>query len=128
MRTKQFLTSVAFELAFGVGACTPMTRNAMSNARSERTTLMVENNNWSDLTLYLVRDGSRHRIGSAPSMTQSVFVISSALLSGTGEIRIMADPIGSRQAWTSQPFMVSPGSKIRFRFENNVNLSTYAVY
>jgi hypothetical protein len=132
MKTSQFLTGSAFALALGIGACTPMTqsaaRNAMSDARPDRATLVVENNNWADMTLYLVRDGSRMRLGSAPSMSRSQFVITGAMLNGAGEVRIMADPLGGSRAWTSAPILVAPGNQVRFRLENNVSLSTYAVY
>ena len=33
----------------------------------QRTVVHVTNNNWSDMTIYLVRDGSQQRLGSVPS-------------------------------------------------------------
>jgi hypothetical protein len=129
MRTQAYLTGTAWTLAFVLGACTPATRNApVENWGVERTTMTVENNNWSDMTVYLLREGVRTRLGVVPSMGRSNFTLSSALIGGNGDLRVMADPLGSNQRWTSQPMLITPGSQIRFRLENNVNLSTYSVY
>jgi hypothetical protein len=126
---RNYLTSAAFALAFGTVACAPMARNADTGGLgTERTTMVVENNNWSDMTVYLLRDGVRTRLGAVSSMSRSTFVLSNAMLAGSGELRVLADPLGSPHKWTSQPILLNPGSQVRFRLENNVSLSTYSVY
>ena len=128
MRIQRYLNSAALIVVFA-GACTPMTQNAgVDGAATERTTMLVENNNWSDMTVYILRDGVRTRMGAVPSMGRATFVLSSALVGGTGEIRVQADPLGSTNKWTSQPILIVPGNQVRFRLENNVALSSYSVY
>jgi hypothetical protein len=43
-------------------------------------------------------------------------------------LRLLADPIGSSQVFVSQPIHVQPGQQVRFRLENNVQLSSYSVF
>ena len=94
---------------------------------TDKTMLVVENNNWADMTMYLIRNGTRMRIGSVPSLGTERFVLSEAMIGGVGDIRILADPIGSSATWLSQPLVVMPGQEVRFRLENNVQLSSYSV-
>ncbi|MEX2281351.1 MAG: hypothetical protein WEE89_02560 [Gemmatimonadota bacterium] len=129
MRMRNYLTSATFALAVGSVACAPMASHTNAGGMAtERTTMLVENNNWADMTVYILRDGVRTRLGAVPSMSRSTFVLSNAMLAGTGELRVMADPLGSPHKWTSQPILLNPGNQVRFRLENNVSLSTYSVY
>lgn len=92
-----------------------------------RTALVVENNNWQDMTVYLLRDGMRFRLGSVPSLARERFVLNSAMMGGTGTLQIIADPLGSNRAWVSEPFLVQPGDEVRFKLENNISLSSYMI-
>jgi hypothetical protein len=120
------LLGAALVAAVGLGACAPLSQGA--ETMDKRTTLIVENNNWADMTVYLVRDGMQSRVGSVPSLSRSRFVLSDALVGGLGEIRLLADPIGSSQRFLSQPIHVLPGQQVQFRLENNVQLSSYSVF
>ena len=127
MSVRKYLTGAALVIAATTGACAPATQTHGVDEFSGRTTVVVENNNWQDMTLYVLRNGVRARLGSVPALSQARFVLSPTHIAGTGEVRILADPLGSSQKWTSQPINVSPGSEVRFRLENNVQLSSYSV-
>jgi hypothetical protein len=127
MSIKMHLLRAALVVVSGLSACAPH-GGQVSPVFREQTTLFVENNNWSDMTVYIVRDGMRSRVGSIPSFTRSRFVLSPAMIGGVGEIRLLADPLGSNQRYLSEPILVNPGQQVRFRVENNVQLSTYSVY
>jgi len=96
-------------------------------AASERTALVVENNNWQDMTVYLLRDGMRHRLGSVPTLGRQRFRLTPAMISGAGTLRIVADPLGSNRAWVSEPFYVQMGDVVQFKLENNIALSSYMI-
>lgn len=129
MSLRKSYLGAAFAVAIGLAGCTPVANsNKDVEAREDRATIVVENNNWSDMTIYALRDGVRARIGQVTALGRSRFVLPQALTSGTAELRIMADPIGSSQRWVSQPILVLPGQELRFRLENNVNLSSYSVF
>ena len=129
MSLRRNLLGAAFVVAVGLGGCAPKQYEASDvAAMEERATLVVENNNWADMTIYALRDGVRARVGQVTALSRSRFVLPQSVTAGTGELRIMADPIGSAQRWTSQPIVVLPGQELRFRLENNVNLSSYSVF
>jgi hypothetical protein len=113
----------------GLGGCASKAATGeASDVARERTTLTVENNNWQDMTVYVLRDGVRARLGSVPAMGRSNFTLADALIGGSGDLRLMADPLGSSARYTTQPIHVMRGQQVRFRLENNVHLSSYLVF
>lgn len=112
----------------GLGGCASKGPPGEAGADPERTTLTVENNNWNDMTVYVLRDGVRARLGSVPALGSSTFRLPDALIGGSGEVRLMADPLGSSARFTTQPIHVMRGQRVRFRLENNVQLSSYFVF
>ena len=129
MSFRNGLMAAALAAVATLGACASTTgANGTAKAGPARSELLVENNNWQDMALYVLRSGSRWRIGSVPSFTRARFVLSDALIGGTGEIQLMADPIGSSTRFVSEPLFVQPGQQVRFRLENNLAVSSYSVW
>ena len=128
MLLRKWMTGAALAAVVTVGACAGAPQQTGDvTGFEERTILTVENNNWADMTMYLVRDGVRARLGHVTSMGRGRFVVPAPLLSGAAHVRIMADPIGSSQYWMSQPIMITPGAQVSFRLENNVQLSSFMI-
>ncbi|MGH7468537.1 MAG: hypothetical protein ACRENP_11305 [Longimicrobiales bacterium] len=129
MSIKMQLLNVALAAAAMGSACASNSQGPQSDqSLSRQTTLLVENNNWSDMAVYLVRNGLRARVGTVPSFSRARFVLSDALVGGVADLRLLADPIGSNQKYLSDPIRLGPGQQVRFRLENNVQLSSYSVY
>ncbi len=120
---------VAVATAAALGACAPATEQAARGALESQTTLVVENSNWSDMVIYLVRGASRARLGSVTSMGTAKFRITDGMAGGSfGELRIMADPIGSDRTYTSPVINIVPGSQVELRLQNNIQISSFSVY
>lgn len=96
-------------------------------AASERTALVIENNNWQDMVVYLLKDGMRHRLGNVQSLASGRFRLTPSMIGGSGSLRIVADPIGSTRAWVSEPIHIQPGDVVQFKLENNISLSSYLI-
>ena len=119
---------VAAAAAVTLGACAPATRQAELSSAERRTTLVIENNNWADMVIYVLRGAQRSRIGSVNSMSRARFKLPESIAGTYGELRIMADPIGSNRTYTSPIISVVPGSQVEVRVENNISISSFAVY
>jgi uncharacterized cupredoxin-like copper-binding protein len=100
---------------------TTMDDAAMSN---DRTVVRVTNNNWSDMTIYLVRSGARQRLGTVTSQSTDTFVVPSYILSSSAQVYLMADPIGSTRTFTSAPVLIHPGQTAEWQLENSLALSS----
>lgn len=115
-------------LAMAVIGCAPATRGAGAGAgmaSAEPTTLIVENNNWSDINVYVLRSGSRIRLGTVTSITKRRFTLPAGLSTASGDLRLIADPIGSTRVYMSPPIQFSEGDAIIWRIENYLPMSSY---
>lgn len=90
----------------------------------DRTVVRVTNNNWSDMTIYLMRSGARQRLGTVTSQSTHAFVVPSYVMSSAGQVYLMADPIGSTRAFTSAPVIIQPGQTAEWQLENSLALSS----
>ncbi len=99
-----------------------------ANRKTEKIEVAVTNNNWMDMDVYVLRGSARMRLGSVTSMTGAVFEVPRGLNVGSeGNLRLLADPVGSSQTYISDPILVQPGSRVVWSLENTLPLSSYRV-
>ncbi len=94
----------------------------------ERTTVQVNNDNWHDITVYAVRSGYRRRLGTVASFTSRVLTLPRTLLIPNNELRLIADPIGRRGVYVSEPLVVNAGDVVEWRLRNQISLSNIFIY
>lgn len=124
-----FRSFIAIAAVAALGACAPAAEQSASRlpARSH-TTLVVRNDNWSEVNVYLVRVGGRTRLGSVTAMGKGEFYIPDAYVLGTSDVTIAADPVGSSDSYVSPPIQVFPGAQVALTVGNTLRLSNFAVY
>lgn len=83
----------------------------------EPAAVHIENRTWSDLTIYLLRSGSRIRLGFVTSMDTVTFSLRDEWVRG-GSLRLIADPIGELAEFASEPLSLRPGDWVEWRIEN----------
>ena len=81
-------------------------------AEPEPTTLVVQNRNFSDMTIYVLRGGQRIRLGLANGNRATRFTIPSNLIFGIATLQFLADPVGSSRTPVSQEIRVTEGDEI----------------
>jgi hypothetical protein len=96
-------------------------------AEKSGTTLMVQNNNWSDVNIYLVRGSARTRIGSVTAMGKAEFKLPAAYVVGVSDVTLQAAPVGSNDSYISPPIQVFPGAQLALTVSNALRLSNFAV-
>jgi hypothetical protein len=87
------------------------------HARSEeegplRTTIEVQNEDFNDMTVYVLANGARTRLGIAPGNKTTVLTIPDYLLNGVPVMRFVADPIGGNRTPVSEEVNVNPGDQL----------------
>ncbi|PYP81560.1 MAG: hypothetical protein DMD35_00890 [Gemmatimonadetes bacterium] len=82
---------------------------------SNRTTVVVDNQNLNEMTIYAYQGTQRLRLGRARGSATTEIRIPSSLLSGLVELRFYAVPMtsGSR-AYLSEVIPVQPGDQVDF--------------
>lgn len=90
--------------------------------------VQVQNNNWSDMVVYLVQGTQRVRLGMVTSMSTQSFPVARSAISSTGQVRLMADPIGSSRGYLSDPLNVRPGQRVALDVGHNLATSFVSVW
>jgi hypothetical protein len=79
------------------------------------TEVMVDNQSFPDMTIYVLEGARRIRLGMAGGHTQTKFILPKHLVRQTTSLRFQADPIGSSRAPVSDEITVSPGDQVTLR-------------
>jgi hypothetical protein len=108
MNKRTCLVAVA---VFALGACTGMARGSGGNLNTQAA-IRVDNQSFSDMTVYALRSAQRVRLGLAPGHTNTVFTVPSALMNGLTPLRFIADPIGGARPSVSEEITVAPGDSV----------------
>jgi hypothetical protein len=91
------------------GACAGSVPNPFSRERDRTVRLQVENRNWSDMTISVVRSGARARLGDVTASQTRTFTLPPDLASAGLGLAFEADPLGSARVHRSPQISVSGG-------------------
>lgn len=98
-----------------VASTTACSRNQKEDEAAEPappTYLKVENRAFLDMTLYVIRNTQRIRIGQVSGNSTGRLLIPANLLFGTGMLQFQANPIGGNRQPVSQEIAVSAGDEV----------------
>ena len=86
--------------------------------------LSVVNRCIEDVRVYLLRGGTRVRVGIVGGMESRNFEVSPAVLGGSGVLRLAVETLASRTGVTLVPVDVVPGQTVEARIAGNIKYST----
>jgi hypothetical protein len=101
---------------------------ALAYGPADSVSLQVANHNWSDVVIYVLRDGQPSRIGIATAASSASFVLPRRMLGQAGEIRLWGRPIGGRGDAFTETVVVQPGQWVEWTLETDLSRSAIGVY
>jgi len=90
-------------------------------------TISVSNSNPLDMTVYAVNQSMRIRLGTVSTASTQRFTLQLHQLSPTGELQLLADPIGSRRTYTSEPIHVFAGQAVEWMLQADLRQSSLTI-
>jgi hypothetical protein len=90
--------------------------------------VQVVNHHWLDVTIYVIHDGQRTRLGVAGGSAETQMVLPFRLLGIGRDLRLYGDPIGSSERAITGSIVVQPGQFIEWLLESQLERSTVGVY
>ncbi len=90
--------------------------------------LKVTNHNWLDVTIYVLHDGQRTRIGQVTGSTAQEFVLPWRLLGQSHELELLGEAIGSPAFARTEVLNIQPGQSIEWTLETDLRRSSVGVY
>lgn len=129
MRTL-WIPIAALMTALSVPACAPTTGAAPAAAMApeQQTTVEVTNRNWRQVVVYLEADGMRHRLGIVNTGKTQQFAMPRSVSLASGDVRLVADPIGTDDVFSTERIPVRRGQEIELTVQNQLPISSYAVW
>ncbi len=76
------------------------------------TAVRVENRNFADMNIFVIRAGQRIRLGTVTGLSTRVLEIPRSVMAGPTPLQFLADPIGSNRTPISQEITVQPGDEV----------------
>jgi len=87
----------------------------------------VVNDNWLDIRVSAVRNGTLFSLGPVVTCTADSFRVPSSLV-GTGTVQLRADLIGSRSFFLTDPIWLDAGTHIELRIANALAQSSWVTW
>jgi hypothetical protein len=87
----------------------------------------VRNDNFLDVTVYVLPDGVSHRIGDVTGSSSATLDVPARLILAATSVRLLVNPIGSPQTYLSEEILVTPGDLIRLHVASRIQMSSWSV-
>ena len=97
-------------LGLALGACHGRTA-APVNPQAE-VAVNVDNQNFADMNVFIIRGGQRIRLGMVPGLTSRILMVRPDLIGYGAEVQFELHPIGGRGNPLSETISVRPGDVI----------------
>ena len=81
-------------------------------AASRGVEVQIDNQNLSDMSVYLLKGGSRWLVGQAGGLSKSTLTIPAGVAPTDLRVRLLADPIGGNRAITTPLLIVPHGQRV----------------
>lgn len=91
-----------------------------------RTTVTVINHNTLDMHMYAISGSQMNSLGMVQSLSRATWELPAHVVA-SGDVRILADPIGQRTGFLTDRIVFTSGDEVEVTLENNLALSSYAV-
>jgi hypothetical protein len=90
-------------------------------------TIVVKNQHWLDINIYLIRGTYQKKLGVAGSLSTKVFSVSWSEVGGSA-VRLGADPIGDRTSLSTELVAVRPSSVVEWTIGSGLRQSIVSVF
>jgi len=117
---------MALGTALLLGACSTTPKGRSGIAPENDHSLAVTNHNWLDVSIFVVRGGTRFRVGDVPGNSSARLRIPRRLVD-SGVVQLLVDPIGSTEYYLTDPIPVSSDESMQLTVAPAMRMSSYSV-
>jgi len=124
MATRQWVR-LTLVLAIGAAGCAGREKPGLGKP-APPAVVNVANNNYADVTVYLVHAGQRRRLGTVTGLSRQAFTLPRS--AHTRELYLLADPVGGARSYLSPAVHVRAGEAVDLRLHPTLSLSSVSVW
>jgi hypothetical protein len=86
--------------------------------------VVIDNQNISDMNIYLAKGGSRVLLGSAGGLSKTTLTIPGSLTPADSRVKLLADPVGGSASIPTPSLIVPPGQRLYWTIGSDPSMST----
>ena len=90
--------------------------------------LTVINHHWLDVSVVVLSDAQRFRVGTISATQTQTFDLPSRMISNGRNVRLEANPIGATRVLTTDPLDVRAGQRVEWTLETGLERSSVAIW
>lgn len=94
----------------------------------DRVRVQVENHDWATVHVYALAGGQSASLGQLATNETSTFELPRTMTATGGEVRLVADPVGSADVHVTHRIQFEPGDTIVYSVEDQLELSSISVH
>jgi hypothetical protein len=117
----------ALLLALVVAPIACGSRRSLRTQADDSVIVRVSNNHSLDVTVYAVNQSMRVRLGTVSTASTAHFRLALHDVSPSGELRLLADPVGARRTTLSEAIQVFPGQVIEWVLAADLRMSSLTI-
>jgi hypothetical protein len=119
-------TRLALVLALGAAGCATKQKTSLGKP-VPAATVHVANNNFADITVYVVQSGMRWRLGTVTGLSRQAFTMP-RLAYDAGDLFLLADPVGGARSYLSPAVRVHAGEAVDLQLHATLSMSSVSVW
>ena len=118
VRNRLYIVALVGGMAALAGCASSGAVKDRDASRPQPSGLIVRNNNWNSMTVYLVQGGTRVRVGEVAGLSQAVFPVSRlSMLAGGSDLFLVGRPLAGT-AFRSERLTFPPTGMLVWTIEN----------
>ncbi len=89
--------------------------------------LTLNNHHWLDVNIFVQHDGEASRITTVTASTSQSLILPMWLLGDSKIVRIIAEPVGAQDSYSTDLMRVDPGQSVELNVESALARSNYSI-
>jgi hypothetical protein len=104
------------------------TSDTLPATTDEGWSLTVVNRHWLDVSVYVMSDGQRARVGTVSATRTETYELPAHMIRSGRIIRLEANPIGATRVVRTDPLAVQQGQHVEWTLETGLERSSVAIW
>lgn len=123
-RIRTLLPSALLVVIAGCAAGSALDTDPFRGGDTGLAHLVVQNNNYLDMTVFVLRYGEFERMGTVTGQMRESYELPRDWIQGGAAIAVRVEAIGSPERFTSETYVIEPGSTFELTVQNRIEQST----
>ena len=111
-----------------VAGCSHRRSSSVEGGPAGDWTLTVNNHHWLDVSVVVLYDGGRARVGTVPATHKETYSLPFRMITAGRTVRLEGNPLGATKNVTTDALTVRGGGHVEWTLETGLERSSVAIW